>query len=67
MENFAARLVAPDGREFIARSPAEYNTLRYGQGYRPADESAADAPAKPAKPAKTAPAPSPDSGPDKTA
>ncbi|MBB1153521.1 hypothetical protein [Amycolatopsis dendrobii] len=66
MKTFAERLVSPDGREFTARSPAEYNALRYGQGYRPADEPAPDAPAKPtAKTAKSVPAP-PESAQDKT-
>lgn len=38
MNDFAKKLVAPDGREFTARSAAEYNDLRFGQGYRPAEE-----------------------------
>lgn len=42
MNPYAEKLIAPDGREFTARSPAEYNDLRYGQGYRPAPEQSAE-------------------------
>lgn len=33
-------LVSPDGRAVTATSPAEYNDLRYGRGYRPVDDPA---------------------------
>lgn len=52
MNPFAEKLIAPDGREFTARSAAEYNDLRYGQGYRvppPADPE--PEPARRAEPA----------------
>ena len=53
MNDFAEKLIAPDGREFTARSAAEYNDLRYGQGYRPVAETEPEA----------EPAPEPESAP----
>jgi hypothetical protein len=38
MVNYRELLVAPDGRQVTATSPAEYNDLLYGRGYRRADD-----------------------------
>lgn len=46
---YSATLIAPDGRVVTVTSPADYNDLRYGRGYRePAPEKA-----KPAKATET--------------
>jgi hypothetical protein len=47
MNDFAEKLIAPDGREFTARSASEYNDLRYGQGYRPAAETEPESESEP--------------------
>jgi hypothetical protein len=59
MTSFAEKLIAPDGRVFTARSAAEYNDLRYGQGYRPAPATEpAPAPlSEPQRPTVRAPKP----------
>jgi hypothetical protein len=54
MNDFAKKLTAPDGRQFTARSAAEYNDLRFGQGYRPAEETTAEAEPAPEPEPKTA-------------
>lgn len=38
MTEYSKPLIAPDGRTVTAHSPSEYNDLRFGLGYRPADE-----------------------------
>jgi len=38
MVNYRELLVSPDGRTVAATSPAEYNDLLYGRGYRRADD-----------------------------
>ena len=34
MSDYSEVLIAPDGREVIAKSPSEYNDLKFGMGYR---------------------------------
>lgn len=38
MTNYHETLVSPEGRVVNVTSPAEYNDLRYGQGYRVTSE-----------------------------
>lgn len=59
MNPYAEKLIAPDGREFTARSPAEYNDLRYGQGYRVPQPESAQPETKTESPRRTEPAATP--------
>lgn len=47
MATYRELLVSPDGRTVAATSPAEYNDLLYGRGYRRADDVDQPADAEP--------------------